>query len=221
MQINEIELNKEETEIYNCFKDINDLKSFFLFAGAGSGKTHSLVKILQKYKKEHGGDLKLVNKKIAVITYTNAACDEIKARLDYDDSFMVSTIHSFLWEVIKPYQKDIKEWVKTSLSKDIRALEEKINSTRNKNTKTYVENIKKLENKKSRMLAIKNIKVFSYEPNGVNIGKDCLNHAEIISMGANFILNKTLMQLILVQKYPILFIDESQDTNKNLIDAFF
>ena len=111
MQNNIIELNKEEREIYECIKNLHNLKSFFLFAGAGSGKTHSLVKILQKYKKDYSQNLRFSNKQIAIITYTNAACDEIKDRLDYDDTFLVSTIHSFVWDLIKPYQKDIKRWV--------------------------------------------------------------------------------------------------------------
>lgn len=221
MQSSEVELNKEEIEIYNCIKNINNLKSFFLFAGAGSGKTHSLVKILQKYKKEHSIDLRNFNKKIAIITYTNAACEEIRTRLDYDDSFVVSTIHSFVWELIKPYQRDIKESLKMFLNHEIQQLEEKIHNAKNKNSKTCLGNIEKLENKKRRIQNIENIKVFSYEPNGINIGKDYLNHTEVISIGAEFIANKLLMQSILVQKYPILFIDESQDTNKNLMEAFF
>ena len=54
------------------------------------------------------GDWLLTNRKqIAVITYTNAACDEISRRLHYKSIFSVSTIHSFLWELIKNYQSDI------------------------------------------------------------------------------------------------------------------
>lgn len=40
-------------------------------------------------------------------------------------------------------------------------------------------------------------------------------------MGADFIANYSTMQNILVSKYPILMIDESQDTKKELIDALF
>ena len=38
-------------------------------------------------------------------------------------------------------------------------------------------------------------------------------------MGSEFIMNKIIMQKILISKYPILLIDESQDTKKELIDA--
>ena len=82
-------------------------------------------------------------------------------------------------------------------------------------------NIEKLASKKSRLLNIETIKKFSYEPNGTNTSKDCLTHSEVISMSASFLLNKPLMQSIFISKYPILLIDESQDTNKYLLEAFF
>ena len=46
-------------------------KSFFLFAGAGSGKTYSLVLLLKKIHNRIGKDLLLQGKNIAVITFTN------------------------------------------------------------------------------------------------------------------------------------------------------
>lgn len=70
-------------------------KSFFLFAGAGSGKTFSLVLLLRKIRDRIGKDLLLQGKNVAVITYTNAATDEIINRLDYSSIFRISTIHSF------------------------------------------------------------------------------------------------------------------------------
>ena len=47
------------------------------------------------------------------------------------------------------------------------------------------------------------------------------NQSEVISIAADFLNDKTLMQRILIRKYPVLLIDESQDTQKDLIDAFF
>ena len=48
-----IELIPEDAdkEISSCL-DINNPRSFFLFAGAGSGKTRSLVTALQEFKKK-------------------------------------------------------------------------------------------------------------------------------------------------------------------------
>ena len=51
-------------------------KSFFLFAGAGSGKTYSLVLLLKKIRNSIGKELLLQGKNVAVITFTNAATDE-------------------------------------------------------------------------------------------------------------------------------------------------
>jgi DNA helicase II / ATP-dependent DNA helicase PcrA len=70
-------------------------------------------------------------------------------------------------------------------------------------------------------LSLDKIKIFTYSPNGTNSGRDSLNHAEVIKIASYFLMNKPLMQQILIKKYPILLIDESQDTKKELIEAFF
>ena len=72
-------------------------KSFFLFAGAGSGKTYSLVFLLKKIHNSIGKDLLLQGKNVAVITFTNAATDEIINRLDYSPIFHISKIVLFLY----------------------------------------------------------------------------------------------------------------------------
>ena len=113
-----------DDEIRMCFSEDNP-KSFFMFAGAGSGKTRSLINALSFLDKKMGAKLSVYSKQIAVITYTNAACDEISKRLQYKPIFAVSTIHSFLWELIKNYQPDIKAWIIESLKRDIAELNEK------------------------------------------------------------------------------------------------
>src|SRR5665811_1638099 len=86
--------NYVDEVIYDCLK-LNSPKSFFLFAGAGSGKTRSLVNVLERFEQEYGKQFKLERKKVATITYTNAAADEITHRLKNSSIFHVSTIHSF------------------------------------------------------------------------------------------------------------------------------
>ena len=113
-----------DKEIRECFSKENP-KCFFVFAGAGSGKTKSLIDALSFLDKEYGNDLLLNGKQITVITYTNAACDEISRRLQYKPIFSISTIHSFLWELVKNYQKDIREWITQSVKKDIEELKDK------------------------------------------------------------------------------------------------
>ena len=209
-----------DTEIYDCL-NLDNPKSFFLFAGAGSGKTRTLVNVLNKFKKNHGREFRLNRKRIAIITYTNAASNEIKDRLDFDPIFSVSTIHSFAWELIEPFVKDIKTWLTNNLANEILKLEDEQSRSRDLKNKTSIDRAKKIESKNKRIINLDNIVKFTYNPNGDNTTKDSLNHSEVISITAYFILHKPLMQELLVCKYPILLIDESQDTKKELIDAFF
>ena len=196
-------------------------KSFFLFAGAGSGKTYSLVLLLKKIRDKIGQDLMLRGKNVAVITYTNAATDEIINRLDYSPVFHISTIHSFVWDVIKYYQNDIKQLYCQYLRDDIRIIGEKLDSARNKTTKTYRTNFEKMNYLKDRLERAETIEKFVYNPNGSNPEYNGLNHADVIKISAQMIMNSLMLQRIIAQRYPIFLIDESQDTKKELVDAFF
>lgn len=206
--------------IFNCLNP-KQPKSFFLFAGAGSGKTRSLVNVLGRFKKEYGGDFKLYRQKIGIITYTNAAADEINRRLQYETIFQVSTIHSFSWELIKNFTKDIKDWLKINLQADIAELNEAQSKSRDPKNKTSIDRARKIESKEKRLKNLDTIKKFTYNPNGDNISKASLNHMEVIAIAASFIKDKPLMQDIIVAKFPILFVDESQDTKKEMVDALF
>ena len=196
-------------------------KSFFLFAGAGSGKTYSLVLLLKKIHNSIGKDLLLQGKNVAVITFTNAATDEIINRLDYSPIFHISTIHSFVWDVIKYYQADIKRLYCFYIEEDLKALEKKLEETEKKTTKTYLFNVEKFEYQKERLAKAQIIEKFVYNPNGSNPEYNALKHAEVIKISAQMILENKMLQRIIAQRYPILLIDESQDTKKELIDTFF
>lgn len=196
-------------------------KSFFLFAGAGSGKTYSLVLLLKKIHNSIGKDLLLQGKNVAVITFTNAATDEIINRLDYSPIFHISTIHSFVWDVIKHYQADIKRLYCFYIEEDLKALEKKLEETKNKTTKTYLSNVEKLKYQKERLAKAQTIEKFVYNPNGSNPEYNALKHAEVIKISAQMIIESIMLQRIIAQQYPILLIDESQDTKKELVDAFF
>ncbi|PVZ12229.1 UvrD-helicase domain-containing protein [Porphyromonas loveana] len=196
-------------------------KSFFLFASAGSGKTYSLVLLLKKIRDKIGQDLMLRGKNVAVITYTNAATDEIINRLDYSPVFHISTIHSFVWDVIKYYQNDIKQLYCQYLRDDIRIIGEKLDSARNKTTKTYRTNFEKMNYLKDRLERAETIEKFVYNPNGSNPEYNALSHADVIKISAQMIMNSLMLQRIIAQRYPIFLIDESQDTKKELVDAFF
>jgi len=215
-----VALSPVDKEIYSCL-NLDNPKSFFLFAGAGSGKTRSLVEVLKRFKHENITRFRKNGQKAAIITYTNAACDEIKSRLEYDSAFHVSTIHSFAWKLINPYTNDIRNWLTSNLAEEIADLREKQDKARSTTTKTYIDRERKIELKNRRLSILPDIKKFTYNPNGDNLEINSLNHGEVIKITAGFIQNKPLMQNILIQKYPIILIDESQDTKKELVDAFF
>ena len=208
-----------DEKIYGFLNPENP-KSFFLFAGAGSGKTRTLVNVLKKIKQEQSNYYRLNKKNIAIITYTNVACEEIKHRLDNDSLFHVSTIHSFVWELIRHYTGDIKNWIEKNTRESIQELEEKESKGRS-GTKASIDRQRQIENKRQRLIDLKETIKFTYNPNGNNQGKHSLNHSEVINIGADFLENKPLMQEVLVRKFPILLIDESQDTKKELINALF
>ena len=82
-----IDLNSADAsadEIINSCLLGNPPKSFFLYAGAGSGKTRSLVSALVALREQRGPQLWMRGQRIGVITYTNKAADEIKRRLDFE-----------------------------------------------------------------------------------------------------------------------------------------
>jgi len=211
--------NLADIEIAACL-DLAAPRSFFLFAGAGSGKTRSLVKALDHVRQLHGETLRFRGQRVGVITFTNAACDEINRRLEFDRTIEVSTIHSFAWTLIGGLNHDIREWLRANLAAEItelKALEAKGRS----GTKASAERISKIASKGKRLANLNTVRRFVYSPTGDNRGRDALNHSEVIKISAAFLLTKPAMQSILVGRYPILLIDESQDTNKLLIDALF
>lgn len=122
-----------------------------------------------------------------------------------------------MWELIKSYQVDIKEWVRQSVKAEISELEEK--QLKGRGGKAGEKRAEDIRRKKERLEKIETVKKFFYNPNGDNVGYDSLSHSEVIKMSTAFIMAEPTMQDILVTKYPILLIDESQDTKKELIDA--
>lgn len=208
-----------DDEIYS-YLDLDNPKSFFLFAGAGSGKTRTLVEVLTRFRQNNIHRLRLQSQQVAIITYTNAACDEIKRRLEFDAAFNVSTIHSFSWDLIKHHQNNIREWLRVRIQSDIDELEEAQSKGR-AGTKAAEDRPKQIAAKRKRLDALDFIRKFSYNPNGENASRDSLNHAEVINITADFLKKFPLLQSILIRKFPILLVDESQDTKKELIEALF
>lgn len=213
------DFDAEADRIIRQSLDLDDPVSFFLYAGAGSGKTRSLVGAIAHVLASSGRRLSLARQKIGVITYTNVACDEIRHRLEYDPRVDVSTIHAFAWSLIEGRTEDIRTWVRQSLQVSIAELQEQIASTKNTKTQTYQDRVRSLQSKTRRLDGIGLVKKFIYSPTGDNRTKDALNHSEVISIVAQYLVEKPAMQQLLISRYPILLIDESQDTNKGLMEA--
>jgi len=86
-------------------------KHMKIYAGPGAGKTHFLVENIKNIIKTNEIIAKSKTRRILCITYTNAAVDEIKRRIDkYADAVEICTIHGFIIEhIITPFQQDLKK----------------------------------------------------------------------------------------------------------------
>ena len=174
-----------DDEIAACLV-LEKTRSFFLFAGAGSGKTSSLVSAMTTLLSKAGPQLRLHAQRIGVITYTNAACDEIRRRLDYDQLVEVSTIHSFVWSLIKGFDNDIRAWLRFALQADIKELED-LESRGKTGTKASADRLISIQSKSKRLAELGSIRRFVYSPTGDNRGRDALNHSEVIKISSEFL----------------------------------
>src|SRR3954468_24601234 len=97
------------TSLEKVIECIEAGKSFIVEAGAGSGKTWTLIERLKQILATKSLMLEKANQKIACITYTNVAKDQIIERIENNPLVLVLTIHEFLWFVMKNNQKELKE----------------------------------------------------------------------------------------------------------------
>ena len=208
------ELVGVDSQIYEY---IESKSSFLLFAGAGSGKTRTLVNLLQQIKKIKKDEMLIRGQKVAVITYTNAACDEIRHRLKHDSLFTVSTIHSFAWELIKPFTEDIRIWKKIRLEEQVLELENKATKARTDDARAKHEANK--EKRQTELDELNSVNDFIYSATQQLFGKGTLNHTDVIQICAYFLNQHELMRKIIANQFPIVFIDECQDTQKDLLQS--
>ena len=183
-----------DVEIAACLNP-GEPTNFFLYAGAGSGKTYSLVTALERFRDSHGRQLRNNGQKVAVVTYTNAACDEIIERIDQDPLFAISTIHRFCWEQISSFHEDIRKHLLERLPADIAELEEQERKGRS-GTKASVTRQRSIAAKIERLDWLAQPQVFTYNPNGDNTGQASLSHSEVLQITAALIQSKPTMQLV-------------------------
>lgn len=207
-----------DIELRACVEAVPPI-SFNMVAGAGSGKTTSLIKGLTSVLAIHGERLRLRRQKIACITYTEVAAGEIWADVANNPLVQVSTIHSFLWSVVRHFQTDIAGWVASKIEQRIAELQEAAaNYGPRVQQKTKDKNQRDIERYQQQRAVIDQVKLFSYGT-GSNYLKGILGHSDIIQMVPELVLERPLMRALIAQQFPFIFVDESQDTFPIVVDA--
>lgn len=206
---------KADIQIREC---LDKTQSFSVVAGAGSGKTTSLILALKHLRTQSGRELRRDDKRIACITYTNRAVQVIFDRLDRDDLFLVSTLHSFLWQQIKRVTPDIKEALKTFIIPG--HIEEKQKDDNAGQSKKAVSAREKIVCLQSDLERLEDVTRFTYdETNFSDYPGGLLNHDDVIGIAAYLIKENKNLRRILGQRYPFIFVDEAQDTFTSVVEA--
>ncbi|PKV50847.1 DNA helicase-2/ATP-dependent DNA helicase PcrA [Aquimarina sp. MAR_2010_214] len=195
----------------------NGTRHFIMIAGAGSGKTTSLIKALNYLKQSRGNQMHQSGQKVACITYTEVAVDEISGDVGHDPLFHVSTIHSFLWSIIKPFQSDLYDWVRNRLLEKINEAQAKIDKPRTRET-TRVKERENIARYQVQLEEIKSVEHFTYST-GSDYAKGILGHSDILKLGPSLIREYPLMRTVVAQRFPVIFVDESQDTIADFVDS--
>ncbi|MEV1026676.1 UvrD-helicase domain-containing protein [Streptomyces sp. NPDC050264] len=199
--------------------DGRELGCFVMVAGAGSGKTTSLVKALDHVIQTHGARLRNRTQQVACITYTEVAAKEIHSDVGNSPLVAVSTIHSFLWSLIRPFQKDIAKWVRRRIEKAIAEIEAKqANYSSRTRDGTKNKDASDLGKLNSQLVLIEQVGRYGYGT-GSDYGKGVLGHEDVITMVPELILASDLLSRIIARKHPYIFVDESQDTFPNVVEA--
>lgn len=182
------EADKIDAQIIETLKSGH---SFRVEAGAGSGKTYSLNRVIEWIQANKWSDYSRKKQNVVCITDTNAAVDVIAERLAKDSFILPSTIHSFAWNAIKQYQKFLIDTVTTN--EEYRADDGDLNQV---TEVTYTLGHR-------------------YKENGIQY----LYHDDVLKLFCA-LLNNTKFRRVFANKYPLILIDEYQDTYKPIIDRF-
>lgn len=187
------DIAKEEADIVDS-QIIDILKqgcSFRVEAGAGSGKTYSLNRVIEWIQANKMSEFNKKKQNVICITYTNAAVDVIAERLQ-DNSFIIpSTIHSFAWNAIKQYQSTL-----------IRFIEED-------------EKFRADEGDFYKVTEVRYTLGHRYKENGIQY----LYHDDVLKMFC-MLLDNMKFRRMFADKFPLILIDEYQDSYKPIIDRF-
>jgi DNA helicase-2/ATP-dependent DNA helicase PcrA len=185
-------LGAEEQEI---FAHIDEKENFLLSGGAGSGKTYSLVQVIRQTIAENP------SAKIACMTYTNAAVKEIEERVNHKN-LNVTTIHDFLWDNIKHFQKELKSAL-VALIND----ETVTGITVDEPLPIPGDYFKDIE---------KGVQYKEY----LRIKDGIISHDELLILAHYLFENYPRLSSVVKDKYEFIFIDEYQDTSELVVKIF-
>lgn len=193
----ELVIEQVKDEFQQIMEHIANGDNFLLSGGAGSGKTYSLVQVIKQVIADNP------TSKVACMTYTNAAVKEIEERVNHKN-LSVSTIHDFLWDNIKHFQKELKAAI------IVLANDEDV-------TKIKIDGLGIIPNDffDNREEPIK-IQYKEY----LRLKDGIISHDELLVI-VNYIFEKySKLCDIVKDKYGFVFIDEYQDTSKEVIRIF-
>lgn len=205
-------------------------RSFFLFAGAGSGKTRTLVAVLRKLTgigtegaqgepapaTRFARALRARAQTIRVITYTKNAALVVTGRLGTNDLTEIATIHSFCWDLIAGFDDDIREALLAMNADALQKARDAAAGRKNGPTDKDKEKIGELE---AKAAALATIPQFTYSPDRKRHGDGALNHSQVLALASWLLKQKPTLRRILRDQHPVILIDESQDTMKGILDA--
>lgn len=182
------EANKIDLQIIDTLQKGHN---FRVEAGAGSGKTYSLNKVIEWIQKNKQEQYHKKNQHAVCITYTNAAVDVITGRLANNTFIIPSTIHAFAWNAIKQYQSTLIKFINEDQT---------------------------FQTTEGNLSSIKNVEYtlgHRYIENNIMY----LHHNDVIDLFAA-LLDNAKFRRIFSDKYPLILIDEYQDSLKPIIDRF-
>lgn len=207
---------KADKEIEEC---ILAAQSFSVVAGAGSGKTTSLVTALDFLRDEVGRDLRKNGQKIVCITYTKRATAVIEERLGFDELYLISTIHSFLWSSISRFTKDIRIALRDNLiPTHIAKALEKDNGGNSQAAQRARARVAELT---AELELLDQVTTFKYDESQFSsFSKGQIGHDDVIDLAAYLISESPILQRGLGFQFPYIFVDEAQDTFDSVISAF-
>jgi len=205
-----------DEQLRRCL-DRRPLTSFVMVAGAGSGKTTSLVKALDHLARTQGPEFRRRGQHIACITYTAVAVGEIWGDVGNAPLFHVSTIHSFLWTVIRPFQADLRQWVMGRINEKVSDAEARLAKPRTQaaTRERLVRDIERYHRQRDDLARVTH---FTYGT-GSDYGRGILGHDDILKIGPTLIVERPLLRTLIASRFPFIFIDESQDTIPSFVEA--